>query len=58
MPRDCEEGDYVLFPGMGAYSTALSTGFNGYGVSKVVTVVRGLAGAEEFFSKSSTENAA
>lgn len=36
---DMEPGDYVLFSGLGAYSIALSTRFNGYGVNDVVTVL-------------------
>lgn len=31
LPGDMAEGDAVLFPGMGAYSVALATRFNGYG---------------------------
>ncbi len=38
LPAEIAEGDYVLFDGMGAYSTALSTGFNGYGLEAPVTV--------------------
>ncbi len=38
LPDDLQEGDYVLFDGMGAYSVAMSTAFNGYGVRDVVTV--------------------
>lgn len=38
LPRDLAEGDYVLFDGMGAYSLALATRFNGYGPSDPVTV--------------------
>lgn len=36
---DAEIGDFVLFPGLGAYSLAMTTAFNGYGVSEVVTVL-------------------
>lgn len=36
---DAQAGDYVLFPGLGAYSSAMSTQFNGYGLSDVVTVI-------------------
>ncbi len=39
LPGDMREGDYVLFEGMGAYSVAMSTAFNGYGLSEVVTVM-------------------
>lgn len=42
LPNDCTEGDYILFPAMGAYSMALSTGFNGYGLGKLVTVQQGV----------------
>lgn len=42
LPGDCREGDFVLFSGMGAYSLALSTGFNGYGVKRITTVRAGL----------------
>ena len=38
LPGDAQEGDYVLFDGMGAYSVAMSTAFNGYGVRDVVTI--------------------
>ena len=31
LPDDVAEGDTVVFPGMGAYSAALATRFNGYG---------------------------
>lgn len=40
LPSDLAEGDYLLFRGMGAYSQALSTGFNGYGLSAPVTVAQ------------------
>lgn len=38
LPCDLAEGDYLLFEGMGAYSRALVTGFNGYGVRRVVEI--------------------
>jgi len=38
LPGDMEEGDYVLFDGMGAYSRSLTTRFNGYGLGGSVTV--------------------
>lgn len=41
LPRDLAEGDYVLFHGMGAYSMATATEFNGYGPKEVVTVMGG-----------------
>lgn len=37
-PADTTEGDYVLFSGMGAYSLAIATRFNGYGLGDPVTV--------------------
>ena len=40
VPEDAAPGDYLLFAGMGAYSLAISTGFNGYGLRDVVTVLR------------------
>lgn len=40
LPEDMEEGDVVLFQGMGAYSTATVTRFNGYGEMDLVTVAR------------------
>lgn len=40
LPADLAEGDYVLFRGMGAYSQAISTGFNGYGLCAPITVAR------------------
>ena len=43
LPADTQTGDYVLFPGLGAYSSAMSTQFNGYGLSDVTTVIE-LAG--------------
>ncbi|MGR3758977.1 type III PLP-dependent enzyme [Roseobacteraceae bacterium NS-SX3] len=39
LPGDTRPGDYVLFPGLGAYSSAMSTRFNGYGLSDVATVI-------------------
>ena len=40
LPGDIEEGDYVLFSGLGAYSLSISTRFNGYGLGDPVTVAR------------------
>ena len=37
-PDDTAEGDYVLFSGMGAYSLAIATRFNGYGIGDPITV--------------------
>ena len=39
LPADTAPGDYVLFAGMGAYSVAMSTRFNGYGLHDVATVL-------------------
>lgn len=36
LPATIAEDDYVIFEGMGAYSHALATAFNGYGVRLVV----------------------
>jgi ornithine decarboxylase len=38
LPEDTQVGDYVLFDGLGAYSVAMSTEFNGYGLKEIVTV--------------------
>ncbi|MCI2399042.1 type III PLP-dependent enzyme [Aliiroseovarius subalbicans] len=38
LPETLEEGDYLIFEGMGAYSTATVTRFNGYGAIRVITV--------------------
>ncbi|WP_137701626.1 type III PLP-dependent enzyme [Marimonas lutisalis] len=43
LPGDLEEGDYLLFEGMGAYSLAIATRFNGYGPGEVVTLAPGAA---------------
>jgi ornithine decarboxylase len=40
LPGDLAEGDHILFAGMGAYTSSLSTAFNGYGLREVVTVAR------------------
>lgn len=37
LPTDLATGDWVLFHGMGAYSTATVTRFNGYGAIEIVT---------------------
>lgn len=39
LPEDMQPDDYLLWDGMGAYSIAMTTGFNGYGVNDVVTVL-------------------
>lgn len=38
LPDDTAVGDYVLFDAMGAYSIAMSTAFNGYGLRDVISV--------------------
>jgi ornithine decarboxylase len=40
LPEDTEEGDAVLFRGMGAYSGVTATRFNGFGVLTLATVDR------------------
>ncbi|CUH76450.1 type III PLP-dependent enzyme [Tropicibacter naphthalenivorans] len=40
LPGDLRDDDYLLFEACGAYSTALSTRFNGYGARRVVTLAR------------------
>ena len=39
LPSDIEEGDYFVIEGMGAYSTATNTPFNGFGAVIVATVL-------------------
>lgn len=39
LPDDLVEGDYIVFQGMGAYSLATSTRFNGFGALEVVTAM-------------------
>ena len=39
LPGDIAEGDYLLIEGMGAYSTATNTPFNGFGAVQFVTVL-------------------
>jgi ornithine decarboxylase len=39
LPSNICDGDYLLFPGMGAYSFSVATGFNGYGQIETVTVL-------------------
>ena len=39
LPGDIAEGDSVVFPGMGSYSTATNTRFNGFGDMVVATVM-------------------
>jgi ornithine decarboxylase len=38
LPADLAEEDYLIFAGMGAYSNAIATRFNGYGPSAMITV--------------------
>ena len=40
LPRDIKEGDYILFDGTGAYSSAIATRFNGYGDFENVFLTR------------------
>ncbi|MDX5411553.1 MAG: type III PLP-dependent enzyme [Rhodobacterales bacterium] len=40
LPADLAEEDYLVFAGMGAYSNAIATRFNGYGPDAMVTVAR------------------
>lgn len=39
LPGDIAEGDYVMFYGMGAYTLATNTRFNGFGNVAIVTVL-------------------
>ncbi len=39
LPEDLEEGDYLLFRGLGAYSMATNTRFNGFGDLGLATVL-------------------
>ncbi|MCV2868248.1 type III PLP-dependent enzyme [Defluviimonas sp. WL0002] len=39
LPADMDEGDYLVFAGMGAYSTATNTRFNGFGDLSIATVM-------------------
>lgn len=39
LPADLAEGDFVVFQGMGAYSCALSTRFNGFGQVEMATAL-------------------
>ena len=38
LPVDLAEEDYLVFAGMGAYSSAIATRFNGYGPDAMITV--------------------
>ena len=38
LPADMAEGDFVIFRGMGAYSTVTATRFNGFGAIGLETV--------------------
>ena len=40
LPARIQEGDFVLFQGLGAYSDALACGFNGYGNASWITCDR------------------
>jgi ornithine decarboxylase len=39
LPGDIAEGDYLVFLGMGAYSTVTNTRFNGFGELSIATVL-------------------
>lgn len=39
LASDLDEGDYVVFHGMGAYSSATNTRFNGFGAMEIVTAM-------------------
>jgi ornithine decarboxylase len=39
LPADAQEGDYLVLDGMGAYSTATNTRFNGFGEMTIATVL-------------------
>ncbi|MCT2540534.1 type III PLP-dependent enzyme [Sedimentimonas flavescens] len=39
LPGDLAEGDYLVFKGMGAYSTATNTRFNGFGQCEIETAL-------------------
>ncbi len=39
LPGDIGEGDYVIFHGMGAYSTVTNTRFNGFGEMEIATAM-------------------
>ncbi len=47
LPADLAEGDYLLFHGMGAYSSVTATRFNGYGDVTVVPVHRLTAAGDD-----------
>ncbi len=38
LPSEVAEGDYLLLEGMGAYSSSISTRFNGYGDQQIITI--------------------
>ncbi|MFT3689748.1 type III PLP-dependent enzyme [Paenirhodobacter sp.] len=39
LPTDLAEGDFVVFEGMGAYSSATNTRFNGFGQMEILTAL-------------------
>lgn len=39
LPGDLEEGDFIVFHGLGAYSTATNTHFNGFGQLEIATAM-------------------
>jgi ornithine decarboxylase len=38
LPKSVQEGDYLLFSEIGAYSLSLATTFNGYGACEIISV--------------------
>ena len=38
LPEDCDEEDYVLIEGMGAYASCIATRFNGYGDIQTIVI--------------------
>jgi ornithine decarboxylase len=39
LPSDIAEGDFVIWQGMGSYSTVTNTRFNGFGDLQMATVL-------------------
>ena len=39
LPGETQEGDFIVFQGMGAYSSATNTRFNGFGKMEIVTAL-------------------
>jgi ornithine decarboxylase len=38
LPTDCDEDDYIIISGMGAYTHCTSTPFNGYGQFQTIVI--------------------